>query len=173
MDLFTFHFRDVGNTLEQKFLGTRAFGTIEPRNLEAMMSSKMKGKLFKTQIQEAICSDYTDFGFGLRRQIFFPLLGDGIFTQEGPSWKHSRKMLQPQFARQQYRGLEIFQTHIDSLRYRPRYHPVPAYFSINAPSVTLCPSPASSWGTPVESSSSSGSTSSGTESSDSPAVGAA
>ncbi|KAJ5901434.1 hypothetical protein N7504_007428, partial [Penicillium tannophilum] len=59
-------------------------------------------------------------------------------------------------------------------RYRPRYHPVPAYFSINAPSVTVCPSPASSWGTPVESSSSSGSTgSSGTESSDSPAVGAA
>ncbi|KAJ6103801.1 hypothetical protein N7486_004023 [Penicillium sp. IBT 16267x] len=98
MDLFTFHFRDVGNTLEQKFLGTRAFGTIEPRNLEAMMSSKMK-----------------DFGFGLRRQIFFPLLGDGIFTQEGPSWRHSRKMLQPQFARQQYRGLEIFQTHIDNL----------------------------------------------------------
>jgi hypothetical protein len=55
-------------------------------------------------------------------------------------------------------------------RYRPRYHPVPAYFSINAPSVTLCPSPASSWGTPVASSTSEGS---GTESSDSPAVGAA
>lgn len=44
MDLFTFHFRDVGNTLEQKFLGTKAFGTIEPRNLEAMMSSKEKGE---------------------------------------------------------------------------------------------------------------------------------
>lgn len=55
-------------------------------------------------------------------------------------------------------------------RYRPRYHPVPAYFSIHAPSVTLCPSPASSWGTPVASSTSEGS---GTESSDSPAVGAA
>lgn len=55
-------------------------------------------------------------------------------------------------------------------RYRPRYHPVPAYFSINAPSVTLCPSPASSWGTPVASSTSEGS---GTESSDSPAKGAA
>lgn len=44
MDLFTFHFRDVGNTLEQKFLGTKAFGTIEPRNLEAIMSSKEKGE---------------------------------------------------------------------------------------------------------------------------------
>lgn len=98
MDLFTFHFRDVGTTLEQKFLGTIAFGTIEPRNLEAMMLSQEK-----------------DFGFGLRRQIFFPLLGDGIFTQEGEPWRHSRKMLQPQFGKQQYNGLEIFQVHIDNL----------------------------------------------------------
>lgn len=45
MDLFTFHFRDVGTTLEQKFLGTIAFGTIEPRNLEAMMLSQEKGEI--------------------------------------------------------------------------------------------------------------------------------
>lgn len=55
------------------------------------------------------------FGFGLRRQIFFPLLGDGIFTQEGEPWRHSRKMLQPQFGRQQYNDLKIFQVHIDRL----------------------------------------------------------
>jgi hypothetical protein len=53
-------------------------------------------------------------------------------------------------------------------RYSPRYHPVPAYYSIHAPSVTFYPSPASSWGSPAESDSSS-SGSSGTESSDSPA----
>ncbi|KAJ5659906.1 hypothetical protein N7507_006357 [Penicillium longicatenatum] len=53
-------------------------------------------------------------------------------------------------------------------RYSPRYHPVPAYYSIHAPSVTFCPSPASSWGSPVESDSSSSGLS-GTESSDSPA----
>ncbi|PGH16458.1 hypothetical protein AJ79_01789 [Helicocarpus griseus UAMH5409] len=98
MELFTFHFRDVGNTLEQRFLGTRAFGTIDPKNLEAMMSSKMK-----------------DFGFGLRRDIFFPLLGDGIFTQDGQAWKHSRELLRPQFTRQQYQGLDIFRSHVDNL----------------------------------------------------------
>lgn len=43
MELFAFHFKDVGSTLEQCFLGTRAFGTIEPRNLEAMMSSRFQG----------------------------------------------------------------------------------------------------------------------------------
>lgn len=44
MELFLFHFQDVGNTLEQKFLGTPAFGTIEPRNLEAMFSTKFAGR---------------------------------------------------------------------------------------------------------------------------------
>ena len=57
----------------------------------------------------------TEFGYGLRRQIFFPLLGDGIFTQDGAAWKHSRELLRPQFSRQQYRDLDIFRDHIDNL----------------------------------------------------------
>jgi len=44
MELFLFHFRQTGNTLEQKFLGSLAFGTIEPENLEAMLSTNFKGK---------------------------------------------------------------------------------------------------------------------------------
>ena len=47
MELFLFHFQDVGSTLEQKFLGTSAFGTIEPRNLEAMLSSSFTDKAIK------------------------------------------------------------------------------------------------------------------------------
>ena len=53
--------------------------------------------------------------YGLRRQIFFPLLGDGIFTQDGPSWKHSRDLLRPQFSYQQYKDLTIFKEHIENL----------------------------------------------------------
>ncbi|MCJ1388136.1 hypothetical protein MMC18_000981 [Xylographa bjoerkii] len=98
MDLFSFHFSDVGYTLEQKFLGTIAYGTIEPVNLEAILSSK-----------------FNDFGFGLRRHIFFPLLGDGIFTQEGAAWKRSRELLRPQFYREQYRDLGVFEEHVDDL----------------------------------------------------------
>lgn len=52
---------------------------------------------------------------GLRRRIFFPLLGDGIFTQEGQSWKHSRQLLRPQFAWRQYWDLEIFEYHVNHL----------------------------------------------------------
>src|SRR4051812_43480111 len=56
-----------------------------------------------------------DFGMGPRRQIFFPLFGDGIFTQEGPPWKHSRELLRPQFSHKQYQDLEIFREHVDNL----------------------------------------------------------
>lgn len=56
-----------------------------------------------------------EFGFGPRRAMFSPLLGDGIFTQEGPAWKHSRELLRPQFARNQYKDLNVFKEHMDNL----------------------------------------------------------
>ena len=74
--------------------------------------------LFKLSIQCANTKELIiqkDFNFGLRRQILFPLLGDGIFTQEGASWKHSRDLLRPQFAKQQYRDMDIFRPHVDNL----------------------------------------------------------
>ena len=43
MEVFLFHFRQTGNTVEQVFLGTPAFATIEPANLEALLSTKFKG----------------------------------------------------------------------------------------------------------------------------------
>lgn len=58
---------------------------------------------------------FEDFGLQLRRPVFHPLFGDAIFTQEGAAWKHSRDLLRPQFAQQQYRGLDIFKDHVDDL----------------------------------------------------------
>ena len=43
------------------------------------------------------------------------MLGDGIFTQEGAAWKHSREILRPQFHHKQYASLELFKTAIDDL----------------------------------------------------------
>ncbi|KAI4105582.1 MAG: hypothetical protein L6R37_002660 [Teloschistes peruensis] len=45
----------------------------------------------------------------------FPLFGDGIFTQEGDAWKHSRELLRPQFVHKQYDNLELFQEAVDNL----------------------------------------------------------
>ncbi|KAE8423951.1 cytochrome P450 [Aspergillus pseudocaelatus] len=97
LDLFTFHFQDCGTTLEQKFLGTIAFGTTDPESLEAMMTNT------------------NEFGFGLWRKILFPILGGGIFTQDGDAWKPSRELLRPQLSRQKYRTLVVFRSRIDNL----------------------------------------------------------
>lgn len=44
MELFLFHFRQTGWTLEQVFLGGPAFGTVDPANMEAILSSNFKGQ---------------------------------------------------------------------------------------------------------------------------------
>jgi cytochrome P450 len=43
------------------------------------------------------------------------LFGDGIFTQEGPAWKHSRELLRPQFTYKQYQDLQILQEPVEDL----------------------------------------------------------
>jgi hypothetical protein len=43
MELHLFHSRQTGSTLEQFFLGTKAFSTIEPANLKAILSTKFEG----------------------------------------------------------------------------------------------------------------------------------
>lgn len=91
MELFLFHFRLWGTTLEQVFLSTQAFGTIEPRNLEAILGSK-----------------FDDWSLGLRNQVMNPLFGSGIFTQDGDLWKASRALLRPQFTYAQYEQCEVF-----------------------------------------------------------------
>ncbi|KAL3480618.1 cytochrome P450 [Aspergillus californicus] len=90
---------EPGNSLCQYLLfGPRAFHVLRPENVEAVLSTNFK-----------------DYGFGARRDIFAPLLGNGIFTQEGPPWKHSRELLRKQFSRVQSRNLTHIHEHVDNL----------------------------------------------------------
>ncbi|KAK2748456.1 hypothetical protein FQN55_004396 [Onygenales sp. PD_40] len=90
---------EPGNSLCQYLLfGPRAFHVLRPENVEALLSTNFK-----------------DYGFGARPDIFAPLLGNGIFTQEGPAWKHSRELLRKQFSRVQNRNLNHFHEHVDNL----------------------------------------------------------
>lgn len=58
----------------------------------------------------------SDYGFGCRPAVFAPLLGRGIFTQEGAAWKHSRELLRKQFVRAQYQQLDhAFAEHVENL----------------------------------------------------------
>ena len=52
---------------------------------------------------------------GSRRPGLFPLVGEGIFTQDGRPWKHSREMPRRQFARMNYQDMSAFDEPMNSL----------------------------------------------------------
>jgi cytochrome P450 len=93
--------------------------TCDPKNIQAILATR-----------------FQDFELGeTRRQSFFPLLGNGIFTADGKEWydlsptstlpvgrpdtdtvrEHSRSMLRPQFSRQQVADLQLEEVHVQNL----------------------------------------------------------
>lgn len=52
---------------------------------------------------------------GLRAPHFYPLLGSGIFTQDGPAWKQSRHLLRPQFTSNRFQNFEVIKDCVDAL----------------------------------------------------------
>ncbi len=56
-----------------------------------------------------------DFHLGPRNKAMMAMIGEGIFTQDGPAWKHSRELLRRQFVRMQYQNLEGFREHVENL----------------------------------------------------------
>lgn len=51
----------------------------------------------------------------MRRDALFPFVGEGIFTQDGGPWKHSREMLRRPFSKTRYHDLQGFSEHADKL----------------------------------------------------------
>ncbi|ROW15278.1 hypothetical protein VPNG_03003 [Cytospora leucostoma] len=84
-----------GTTFEQVLLGARGIDTIDPENIEAVLSTNFDVKLMRISGSPEV---FTDYGLGLRAVHFQPLLGSGIFTQDGSLWKRSRSLLRPQFS---------------------------------------------------------------------------
>ena len=66
-------------TMKTTALGKNQIITIEPENFRTMCSS----------------ADLNNWTIGTRPIALKPLLGTGIFSSEGESWKHSRIMLRP------------------------------------------------------------------------------
>lgn len=50
-----------------------------------------------------------------RSQNFMELFGRGVFTSEGKAWQHSRALVRPQFARQQFSDLNRLEDHVQQL----------------------------------------------------------
>ncbi|KAL9576479.1 MAG: hypothetical protein Q9203_007740 [Teloschistes exilis] len=88
----------LGPNFEISILGAVGYTTFDPENVEAILSSR-----------------FDDFGMGKRRESMFPFIGEGIFTQDGPAWKHSRDLLRRPFLKTHYQDLEGFQEPINNL----------------------------------------------------------
>ncbi|KAI0114263.1 cytochrome P450 52A11 [Hypoxylon sp. NC0597] len=87
-----------GITFEQNLLGGRATNTVDPRNIEAILST-----------------NFNDYSLGLRAPTFRPLLGSGIFTQDGAAWRHSRNLLRPQFLSNRLQNFKEIQKCVQNL----------------------------------------------------------
>lgn len=71
LDRYHTIYEDYGTTVNMKVLMMPEIQTIDPDNVQTVLSS-----------------GFADFGLGPRRQHFLgPLVGHGIFTTEGPAWK--------------------------------------------------------------------------------------
>lgn len=84
--------------MEHYLLGSYAVDTIDPECIQAVL---------KTQ--------FSDFTVGDRHLQFGPLLGDGIFTQDGAAWKASRALLRPQFMETRTRSFPFIQEGVEEL----------------------------------------------------------
>ncbi|KIW00620.1 uncharacterized protein PV09_07816 [Verruconis gallopava] len=91
-------YEPINNLYQYLLIGPRAYHVLHPANIETLLSTNFK-----------------DYNFGSRPSVFAPLLGNGIFTQEGLAWKHSRELLRKQFAKIQYQNFEHFKPHVDNL----------------------------------------------------------
>lgn len=88
----------IAETVRLELWGVTGYITTDPENIETILSTR-----------------FDDFGLGARRVASFPLLGEGIFSQDGTPWKRSRDLIRRQFVRVQKQTLQVFTPHVDEL----------------------------------------------------------
>ncbi|CAG8957897.1 hypothetical protein HYFRA_00000237, partial [Hymenoscyphus fraxineus] len=98
LQFFTKHFGQLRPTAEVNILGGTGYVTQDPENIRTILSTK-----------------FQDFHLGPRCLAMRAMIGEGIFTQDGPAWKHSREVLRKQFMRMQYQNLRGFNEHLENL----------------------------------------------------------
>lgn len=93
-------FDSVGaDTSQVKIFGQTLFATIEPENLNSILSL-----------------DFKNWGLGDdRKKVMIPFLGEGILETDGEKWHQSREMLRPNFVRGQIGDLKLFERHVRNL----------------------------------------------------------
>ena len=93
------HFKLHGKTFEELLFGTKVIHTMDPDN-----------------IRQVAVNSFQDWGKSSSgRRASTPVLGDGIFTQDGSAWKHSRDLIKPLFTRSELVDLRPLPAYTDRL----------------------------------------------------------
>jgi cytochrome P450 len=103
MGLYMNHFHLFGKTWVEKAFNDKIINTME-----------------KLNIQQFVTSSFKDYGKP-SKSLFTPLVGDGIFSQDGPQWKHSRNLIKSTFFQPEISDLTSLRVHVDRfIRLVPR-----------------------------------------------------
>ena len=115
--LFGWYFGQLGPTVEFTILGGTGYATMDPENVETLLSSRFDGTTLYILVshENSNFKVVLDFHLGRRNSAMKAMIGDGIFTQDGPAWKHSRELLRRNFVRMQYQNLEGFREHMENM----------------------------------------------------------
>ncbi|KAK2606257.1 hypothetical protein QQS21_003305 [Conoideocrella luteorostrata] len=92
-------FRQHGRTFVQRTPVGRTVSTIEVDNFRTVLALK-----FDDYSKEPV-----------RSEAVLQFLGLGIFTKDGPGWKHSRELLRPLFRRAELSDVHRFEKHVDRM----------------------------------------------------------
>ena len=88
----------IASTVRFEQWGVTGYTTTDPENIETILSTR-----------------FEDYCLGSRCVAGLPLLGKGIFAQDGPAWKRSRELIRRQFVRVQKQNLQVFTSHVNEL----------------------------------------------------------
>ena len=65
-------------------------------------------------VKTVLTTKFRDYELSSRRkEAFHPLLGAGIFANDGADWKYSRELIRPNFIRDQVADLDNFEEHVN------------------------------------------------------------
>lgn len=90
------------------------------KNVHTVRATIFDYELFLTRDTENVkamfATQSSDFDIGPHREkIFKDLFGLGVMTGRGQTWKHSRGLIRPQFARDQIMNIDLLENHVQAL----------------------------------------------------------
>ena len=93
------HFALYGKTFEERFFNAKVINTMEAAN-----------------IQQVASTSFQDWGkVSSRSSSASPVLGRGIFSEDGVFWRHSRDLIKPTFARSEISDVNSLCAFVDRL----------------------------------------------------------